>query len=136
MNCKSHWIYVILPQITEIDFDLSFQAKCYKMWTNGKHLLIVFVISFKSEFFQFIFDIFERNITEIHASFKGNVAVRFACVGVVQCYFPFSVASAVTPSLQCATVCLTTGKSECMFCSDFPCRMFVLFVQKLNFERV
>jgi len=89
-------------------FDLSFQATCCKMWTSGKYLLIVFVISFKSEFFQFIFDIFERNITEIRASFKGNVALCFACMGVVQCFFPFTDASAVTHSLQCATVCLTT----------------------------
>jgi len=63
---------------------------------------------FKSEFLQFIFDIFEMNIKEKHASFKGNVAVCFACVGVVQRFFLFSVASALTPTLQCATVCLTT----------------------------
>jgi len=48
------------------------------------------------------------NIKEKHASFKGNVAVCFACVGVVQRFFLFSVASALTPTLQCATVCLTT----------------------------
>jgi len=50
-----------------------------------------FPIEFKSASFQIIFDIFARNMNEKYLSFKENVAVCFACVGVVQCFSPFSV---------------------------------------------
>jgi len=75
------------------------------MGTSGQYPLIVFVIEFKSESFQFIFDI-ARKMNEKHLSFKENVAMCFACVGVVQCVFPFSLPSALAPTLQFATVCL------------------------------
>jgi len=101
MRChKFHWIY-ILAQMTEIVFDLLF-PRYYIIKCDPAVNIFPYFSPMSSTLNAFIynFDIV-GNTNEKHLSFKENVAECYACVGVVQCFSTFSVASTVAPTVLC-----------------------------------
>jgi len=101
MRChKFHWIY-ILAQMTEIVFDLPF-SRYYIIKCDPAVNIFPYFSPMNSTLnaFMYNFDIV-GNTNEKHLSFKENVAECYACVGVVQWFSTFSVASTVAPTVLC-----------------------------------